>query len=123
MPRIQISRLKYLKPSAEFREVFQYNNMMYAVLSYLPTALLPSKPPLAQYVQENIFDALMMNSTTYSFARANATGKLADSFGREGDPTTNPINSTGIHAMPFYLQSGGDNGNCMLPLLFALYCV
>ncbi|KAJ7160945.1 beta-lactamase/transpeptidase-like protein, partial [Mycena filopes] len=100
-----ISRLKYLKPSAEFRQVFQYNNLMYAVLSYLPTVLHPSKPSLAAYVQENIFDALGMNSTTYSFSRANATGKLADSFGREGDPTTNPLIPGKTHAMPFWLQT------------------
>ncbi|KAJ7452152.1 beta-lactamase/transpeptidase-like protein [Mycena galericulata] len=105
-----INRLKYLKPSTEFREAFQYCNLMYAVLSYLPTALLPSKPSLAQYVQENILDPLGMNATTYSFARANASGNLADSFGRVGDPTTNPINTT-THAMPFWLQIGGDLGN------------
>ncbi|KAJ7855003.1 beta-lactamase/transpeptidase-like protein [Mycena olivaceomarginata] len=104
----QIKRMKYLKPSAEFRSKFQYNNLMYAVLSYLPTVLHPSKPSLAQYVQENIFEPLGMNSTTYSFQRANATNRLADAFGREGDPTTNPLLPGGSHAMPFWLQVG-DN--------------
>ncbi|KAJ7146054.1 beta-lactamase/transpeptidase-like protein [Mycena epipterygia] len=106
-----IKRMKYLKPSAEFRETFQYNNMMFEVLSYLPTVLLPSKPSLAQYVQENIFAPLGMNATTYSFARANATGNLADGFGREGDPTMNPLENTVTHALPFWLQVGGDEGN------------
>ncbi|KAJ7153556.1 beta-lactamase/transpeptidase-like protein [Mycena crocata] len=109
-----ISRLRYLKPSAEFRETFQYNNLMYEVLSYLPTVLLPHKPSLAQYVQENILNPLGMNSTTYSFARANATGKLVDSFAREGDATQNPLNRTVTHALPFWLQLGGDDGNSML---------
>ncbi|KAJ7938345.1 beta-lactamase/transpeptidase-like protein [Mycena leptocephala] len=106
-----IKRLKYLKPSAEFRQKFQYCNLMYAVLSYLPTVLLPSKPSFAQYVQENIFNPLGMNSTTYSFQIANATNRLADAFGREGDPTTNPLAHGATHPMPFWLQVGGDGGN------------
>jgi CubicO group peptidase (beta-lactamase class C family) len=85
---------------------------MYAVLSYLPTVLLPSKPSFAQYVQENIFNPLGMNSTTYSFQIANATNRLADAFGREGDPTTNPLVHGATHPMPFWLQVGGDGGNC-----------
>ncbi|KAJ7303566.1 beta-lactamase/transpeptidase-like protein [Mycena albidolilacea] len=106
-----IKRLKYLEPSAEFRSKFQYNNLMYTVLSYLPTVLHPSKPSLAQYVQENIFEPLGMNSTTYSFQRANATNMLAESFGREGDPTTNPLLPGGAHAMPFWLQVGDESGS------------
>ncbi|KAF7321092.1 Beta-lactamase domain-containing protein [Mycena chlorophos] len=106
-----IERMKYLKPSTEFREDFQYNNIMYEVLSYLPTALLPSQPTLAEYVQEHIFDVLGMNSSTYSFPRANATGQLADSFGRVGNTTTNPLLPTEIYPMPFWLQLGGDAGN------------
>jgi len=37
---------------------------MYAILSYLPTALLPSKIPFARYVKQHIFDPLGMTSTT-----------------------------------------------------------
>ncbi|KAJ7182523.1 beta-lactamase/transpeptidase-like protein [Mycena crocata] len=98
-------------PSAEFRETFQYNNLMYEVLSHLPTALLPHKPSLAQYVQENILNPLGMNSTTYSFGRANASGKLVDSFAREEDATQNPLNRTVTHALPFWLPLGGDDSN------------
>ncbi|KAJ6630158.1 beta-lactamase/transpeptidase-like protein [Mycena sp. CBHHK59/15] len=110
LPKI-IKRLQYLKPSTEFRQMFQYNNLMYEVLSYLPTALLQSKPSLAQYVKDNIFDPLGMNATTYSFARANATGNLADSFAREGDVTMNPLERNVTHPLPFWFQAGGDDGN------------
>ncbi|KAJ6520594.1 beta-lactamase/transpeptidase-like protein [Mycena vulgaris] len=106
-----IRRLKYLKPSTEFRTKFQYNNLMYAVLSYIPTAVLPSKPSLAHYLKDNVFEPLGMNSTTYSFACANATGKLADSFAQEGDATVNPLLPAPSHALPFWLQVGGDDGN------------
>ncbi|KAL0946344.1 hypothetical protein HGRIS_012581 [Hohenbuehelia grisea] len=40
-------QLKYLKPSLELRESFQYNNLMYTLLSYIPTALLPARPTIA----------------------------------------------------------------------------
>ncbi|KAJ6462271.1 beta-lactamase/transpeptidase-like protein [Mycena vitilis] len=75
-----LQRLKYLKPSAGFREFYQYTNMMYAILSYLPTVLLPHKPSFTRYVTDNIIAPLGLNSTTYSFAEANATGRLADGF-------------------------------------------
>ncbi|KAJ6463412.1 beta-lactamase/transpeptidase-like protein, partial [Mycena sanguinolenta] len=104
-----IKRMKYLKPSAEFRSKFQYNNMMYTTLSYLPTVLLPSKPSFAQYVHDNILEPLGMNSTTYSFEVANATNRLADGFGREGDTTVNPIVQPS-HPIPYWLQVGGTDG-------------
>ncbi|KAJ6463410.1 beta-lactamase/transpeptidase-like protein [Mycena sanguinolenta] len=104
-----IKRMKYLKPSAEFRSKFQYNSLMYTTLSYLPTVLLPSKPSFAQYVHDNILEPLGMNSTTYSFQVANATNRLADGFGREGDTTVNPITQPS-HPMPYWLQAGGTDG-------------
>ncbi|KAJ7912362.1 beta-lactamase/transpeptidase-like protein [Mycena leptocephala] len=89
-----VQRLRYLKPSAGFRETFQYNNMMYAVLSYLPTTLLPHKPPFERYVTDNIIDPLGLNSTTYSFAAANGTGRMADGFVRLGtSPTGNAFDA------------------------------
>ncbi|KAF7373511.1 Beta-lactamase domain-containing protein [Mycena sanguinolenta] len=108
-----IKRMKYLKPSAEFRSKFQYNNLMYTTLSYLPTALLPSKPTFAQYVHDNILEPLGMNSTTYSFQVANATNRLADGFGREGDTSMNPITQPS-HSMPFWLQAGGTDGTTVV---------
>ncbi|KAJ6462270.1 beta-lactamase/transpeptidase-like protein [Mycena vitilis] len=85
-----LQRLKYLKPSAGFREFYQYNNMMYAVLSYLPTVLLPHKPSFVRYVTDNIIAPLGMNSTTYSFAEANATGRMADGFAEDTAGSLHP---------------------------------
>ncbi|KAJ7494033.1 beta-lactamase/transpeptidase-like protein, partial [Mycena latifolia] len=105
-----VKRLRYLKPSAGFRETFQYNNIMYAVLSYLPTALLPHKPPFARYVTDHILDPLGLNSTTYSFAAANATGRMADGFFREGtSPTENPFDA-GTLKFPYVLNSETFSG-------------
>jgi CubicO group peptidase (beta-lactamase class C family) len=54
---------------------------MYSILSYLPQKLLGV--PLAQYVKKNIFDALGLNSTTYSYDVASKSGHLADGMDRE----------------------------------------
>ncbi|KAJ6609281.1 beta-lactamase/transpeptidase-like protein [Mycena sp. CBHHK59/15] len=102
-------RLKYLKPSTGFREDTQYNNFMYAVLSYLPTALLPHKPPFARYVEEHILEPLGMNSSTYSFAAANATGRVADGFAREGiNITENPLGAGTTRVVPYLFPTNDD---------------
>ncbi|KAJ6600442.1 beta-lactamase/transpeptidase-like protein [Mycena vulgaris] len=109
-----IKRLRYLKPSASFRDNLQYNNLMYAVLSYLPTALLPDHPPFARYVKEHIFDPLQMNSTTYSFAVANATGKMADGFSRtDVNTSANPLGAGTPRVLPFILPGGGEDGTVL----------
>ncbi|KAJ6627618.1 beta-lactamase/transpeptidase-like protein [Mycena sp. CBHHK59/15] len=107
-----IKRLRYLKPSTGFRENTQYSNIMYAVLSYLPTALLPAKPPFARYVKEHIFEPLGMNSTTYSFAVANATGNFADGFAREGiNATDNPVGPGTTRVLPYFIADVGEDGD------------
>ncbi|KAF9005366.1 hypothetical protein BDZ89DRAFT_1120438 [Hymenopellis radicata] len=48
----QISTLRHLRPSAEFRQTFQYNNLMYETLSYLPSLLL--NQTYESYIHEHI---------------------------------------------------------------------
>ncbi|KAJ6469451.1 beta-lactamase/transpeptidase-like protein [Mycena sanguinolenta] len=99
-----VERMQYLKPSAPFRWAWQYNNMMYAILSYLPTVLLPDKPSFASYVTDNIISPLGLNSTTYYFASANATGRMADGFAREAT-TANPLDAGIPHAVPWFFTN------------------
>ncbi|KAF8217636.1 beta-lactamase/transpeptidase-like protein [Mycena galopus ATCC 62051] len=107
-----VNRLRYLKPSTGFRENTQYSNLMYSVLSYLPTALLPDKPPFARYVKAHILDPLGMNATTYSFAVANATGNLADGFAREGiNVTENPVGPGMTRVLPYWMPNVTEDGN------------
>ncbi|KAF8879112.1 beta-lactamase/transpeptidase-like protein [Infundibulicybe gibba] len=111
-----VSKTKFLRPSAEFREVFQYSNVMYMILSYLPTALLPSKIPFARYVKANIFDPLGLTSTTYSFDVANATGNLADGMSRQRTPEeirTNPLGPGIPRPLPYFSPTGGEDGNAL----------
>ncbi|KAJ7774038.1 beta-lactamase/transpeptidase-like protein [Mycena metata] len=107
-----IERLQYLKPSLGFRDAAQYNNIMYAILSYLPTALLPNKPLFARYVKEHIIDRLGLNSTTYSFAIANATGTMADGFAREAiNITENPLGPGTTRVLPFLFPTETEDGS------------
>jgi CubicO group peptidase (beta-lactamase class C family) len=104
--------MKHLRPSAEFRDIWQYNNCMYTLLGYLPELLLPSKKPLARYVKELIFEPLGMTSTTYSYWHAKASGNLADGMTRQGvNFTENPFGNGTVRAKPFWSQIGGENGN------------
>ncbi|KAJ6570537.1 beta-lactamase/transpeptidase-like protein [Mycena vulgaris] len=83
-----IQRLKYLKPSAGFRETFQYNNIIH------------------------ILDPFGMNSTTYSFAVANATGRMTDEFSREGmNASKNPLDAGATRVPPFFIENRGEDGN------------
>ncbi|KAJ7840748.1 beta-lactamase/transpeptidase-like protein [Mycena leptocephala] len=107
-----LKKLKYVRPSAEFRETSQYNSIMYIVLSYLPTALLPSKISFARYVTAHILNPLGMLATTFSYARAEASQKLAEGFGKPGLKSWLDPFSTGTHKpFPFWSQDGGDDGN------------
>ncbi|KAJ3851196.1 beta-lactamase/transpeptidase-like protein [Lentinula lateritia] len=105
-----IFKLKYLRPSAEFRDVWQYNNIMYTVLSYIPDVLLHA--PFTHYVKNHIFTPLGLNATTYSGSVAEESGNLAHGFGRDGVNKSEDILGAGTpRAMPFWNYYGGDDGN------------
>ncbi|KAF9255424.1 beta-lactamase/transpeptidase-like protein [Marasmius fiardii PR-910] len=104
-------RIKFLKPSTEFREAFQYSNIMYTMLSYLPQ-VASTKVPLARYVKANVFEPLGMSSTTYSFQVANATGRLSYGVSRENLSFAGGLPGTGTpRQMPFWYEAGGEDGN------------
>lgn len=75
--------MRYLKPSYPFRAGWVYNGLMYTVLSYLPTVLLPGRVPFTTYVKREILDPLGMHSTTHSYVDARASGRLADGIERD----------------------------------------
>src|ERR1017187_3029790 len=57
-------RLKYLEPQQPIRQMFLYNNMMYAATGYVIE--LESGKPWEQFVREHILTPLGMDSTVYS---------------------------------------------------------
>ena len=59
-------RLKYLDPKESPRQIFLYNNMMYAGVGY--SIQLQSGKPWAEFVREKIFQPLGMSHTLFSIA-------------------------------------------------------
>ncbi|KAF9496817.1 hypothetical protein BDN71DRAFT_1505490 [Pleurotus eryngii] len=85
----QIRRFRFLRPSTEFRETLQYNNNM-----------------------SDIFEPPGLNSTTYSFGVANATGNLADGFFKQQTNLSASPFEVGIpRAVPFWARMGGEDGH------------
>ncbi|PPR01447.1 hypothetical protein CVT26_015080 [Gymnopilus dilepis] len=101
-----ISTLRYLRPSAEFRETFQYNNLMYETLSYLPQVLL--NQTYESYVAQHIFGPLNMSSSTFSVADAEASGNLADGFQWDAKDITQGKNGTLVPTVPYFQRPGEE---------------
>ncbi|KAF8193253.1 beta-lactamase/transpeptidase-like protein [Mycena galopus ATCC 62051] len=115
-PADVISLLQHVRPSTGFREQTQYNNRMYTVLSHLPQALL--NITYEEYVQDNIFTPLGFADTTYFYADAVKTGRLADGFSRQdANQTEDPFAQGTVRVLPFWDQTttkshvtSGDGG-------------
>ncbi|PFH48758.1 hypothetical protein AMATHDRAFT_64704 [Amanita thiersii Skay4041] len=102
-----VATLKYLRPSAEFRETFQYNNLMYESLSLLPPVLLNQS--YESYIAQNLFDPLNMTSSTYSVKDAESSGNLADGFQWSLRDLTKEFRGTRTAVVPFYARNGTEN--------------
>ncbi|KAF7296905.1 F-box domain-containing protein [Mycena indigotica] len=105
-----ISKLQYLRPSASLREKYQYNNLMYEALSYLPEKLLNQS--FESYIAQHIFAPLGMNSSTYSVGEAerrflpDGTNQLAHGF--HWSMRDWLANQTGILTPSEYFQRPGE---------------
>ncbi|KDR69231.1 hypothetical protein GALMADRAFT_256069 [Galerina marginata CBS 339.88] len=101
-----ISTMRYLRPSAELRETFQYNNLMYETLSYLPQVLL--NQTYESYIAQHMFDPLNMTSSTFSVAEAEAKGTLADGFQWDMQDHTRGENGTLLPTVPYFQRPGEE---------------
>lgn len=97
----QIRALRYLRPSAELREIYQYNNLMYDSLAYLPERLVNQSLP--SYVDQHIFKPLNMSTATYSVAEAEA-GQIAHGFQFSGQYLKQGLNGTKKAIVPHYMR-------------------
>jgi CubicO group peptidase (beta-lactamase class C family) len=70
-----VRRLRHLQPSAQLRQVWQYNNNCYTTAGYLAGVLAGSDWETA--LKERIFDRLGMKRTTLGRLPAEATGDSA----------------------------------------------
>ncbi|KAJ7615898.1 beta-lactamase/transpeptidase-like protein [Roridomyces roridus] len=101
-----ISTMKYLRPSAALREQYQYNNLMFETLSYLPPTVL--NQTFESYISKNIFDPLGMSSSTYSVAEAETSGNLAHGFYWSMQDWLYGINGTRTAIDPYFQRPGEE---------------
>ncbi|KIJ33420.1 hypothetical protein M422DRAFT_35523 [Sphaerobolus stellatus SS14] len=101
--RSLVSKLRYLKPSAEFREIWQYNNQMYTTANHIVELL--TNQTFTEFVTEKIIKPLGMNSSTYLFYEAIQSHILADGFlGIKTEDQT-----ITYKAIPFYDKMGNTS--------------
>jgi CubicO group peptidase (beta-lactamase class C family) len=91
-------RLKYLDPKEQPRQIFLYNNMMYAGVGY--TIQLQSGKTWAEFVREKILQPLQMNHTVYSISDML---KASD----YGVPFTEKRDSLDLYRIPYYEDTDG----------------
>ncbi|CAA7271165.1 unnamed protein product [Cyclocybe aegerita] len=101
-----VSTLRHLRPAAEFRETFQYSDLMYEALSYLPQALL--NQTYESYVEQHLFAPLNMTATTFSVAEAEKRGTLADGFQWDMRDLTKGENGTLRATVPYFQRPGEE---------------
>lgn len=78
-----VEKLRHLEPSKSFRELWQYNNLMYITGGHLIEVL--SGETWEQRVQRCIFDKLGMVNSTFTFEAARASGNLATPYAKLDD--------------------------------------
>src|SRR3989441_1446410 len=91
-------RLKYLEPKESPRQIFLYNNMMYAGAGY--AIELQSGKPWAQFVRQNILQPLNMNSTVFSITDMLKQPDV-------GVPFTERRDSFELYKIPYYEEQQG----------------
>jgi len=92
------AKLKYLEPKEPLRQLFLYNNMMYAGVG--ETIELQSGKPWADYVRANILTPLEMKSTVYSVADMLKQPDF-------GVPFTERRDTSELYKIPYYEETSG----------------
>jgi len=91
-------RLKYLEPKESPRQIFLYNNMMYAGAGY--AIELQSGKPWAEFVRDRILRPLNMNSTVFSISDMLKQPEY-------GVPFTERRDSFELYKIPYYEEQQG----------------
>lgn len=81
-PAQTVANLARLRPSAEFRDVFQYQNGHYVALSHIVPTL--TGVPFVEYVDQHFFTPLGMTATVYNHTAAAASGHRTDGYTHTG---------------------------------------
>jgi CubicO group peptidase (beta-lactamase class C family) len=91
-------RLRYLEPKEPIRQLFLYNNMMYAGVGHVIE--LVSGKPWEAFVKERIFDPLGMASSVFSIDAMLAGPD-------PGVPWTERRDSFELYEIPYYREAAG----------------
>lgn len=103
-----LAKMAHLKPSAELRQVMQYNNMHYSVLAHVVSKITGTA--FGEWVEKNIFEKLGMGATSY-----NHTQTMADGFALKGVNLTQCLCSLDVH----HLDASCGDGLQPFPALAA----
>lgn len=120
------ARLRYLEPSREFREAFQYNNLMYLAAGVLAERI--SGDSWERLVRARVLDPLGMKLANFSAAETQKTSDFAQTYGLENGALKAvplPVNQEAIcpagcviaplTEMTAYLRAHMDRGGKGLP--------
>lgn len=91
-----IDRIKYLEFSKDFRETWQYNNLMYATSGYIIE--LVTGMTWEEFVKSRILEPLGMNSTNFSVDASKKSTDYSQPYAQKGDEITK-INFRKIDSM------------------------
>jgi CubicO group peptidase (beta-lactamase class C family) len=78
-----VRHLRYLQPSAELREKYQYNNLMFLTAGYLVERV--TDQTWEETVRESIFEPLGMNNSNFSVFESQKSGDYALPYEEEND--------------------------------------
>ncbi len=90
-------RLQYLEPTADFRTVWQYQNLMYMTLGYLTDEL--SGLSWEDFIQKRIFDPLGMVSSTATSTQAKEATDLSRGYRKKDNKVVEMPLYEGFHAV------------------------
>jgi CubicO group peptidase (beta-lactamase class C family) len=91
-------RLQYLEPTATPRQVYLYNNLMYAAVGYIVE--VQSGSTWEDFTRKNLLDPLEMTSTVFTVAEMRASPD-------HGVPYTERRDSNELFQTPFYEEQAG----------------
>jgi CubicO group peptidase (beta-lactamase class C family) len=90
-------RLQYLEPTADFRTIWQYQNLMYMSLGHLTAEM--SGMSWEDFVQKRIFDQLGMAGSKVTSTEAKASPDLSRGYRKKKNTVTEMPLYEGFHAV------------------------
>ena len=104
-----VSRLQYLQPSADFRYLWQYQNMMYMTAGALIEKI--SGTTWEEFTRSRILEPLGMHATTYFDAQSSRSADFALPYGIVAGTPNQVVKPLPIQLSPAIAPAGGIVSN------------